>query len=211
MKAHKALKIAAIVGTLLAVVVLCLPHYARQALIHLMPVIDDLDTFEKDTVCHNPDNVWQWPLAERYNSYQLSDEDKAYLDSLGTVSFLVIRHDSLLFEDYRNGWNDTLTSNIYSATKTIVGLLTGIALDEGKIHSLDDPVSRYIPSYTKGMQAQVTLHHLLTMSAGMDWDEAYASLFSVTTHGYYGNDLYDLVTHLEITEEPGVIPSVSAP
>ena len=43
MKAHKALKIAAIVGTLLAVVVLCLPHYARQALIHLMPVIDDLD------------------------------------------------------------------------------------------------------------------------------------------------------------------------
>ena len=204
MKAHKALKIAAIVGTLLAVVVLCLPHYARQALIHLMPVIDDLDTFEKDTVCHNPDNVWQWPLAERYNSYQLSAEDKAYLDSLGTVSFLVIRHDSLLFEDYRNGWNDTLTSNIYSATKTIVGLLTGIALDEGKIHSLNDPVSRYIPSYTKGMQAQVTLRHLLTMSAGMDWDEAYASLFSVTTHGYYGNDLYDLVTHLEITEEPGV-------
>ena len=116
MKAHKALKIAAIVGTLLAVVVLCLPHYARQALIHLMPVIDDLDTFEKDTVCHNPDNVWQWPLAERYNSYQLSAEDKAYLDSLGTVSFLIIRHDSLLFEDYRNGWNDTLTSNIYSDT-----------------------------------------------------------------------------------------------
>jgi CubicO group peptidase (beta-lactamase class C family) len=34
-----------------------------------------------------------------------------------------------------------------------VGLLAGVALDEGKIHSLDDPVSRYIPVYTKGMQA----------------------------------------------------------
>ena len=203
MKVHKILQISAIVGTLLAVAVLSLPYYARQALIHLMPVIDDLDIFERDTVCHDPTDVWQWPIAPSYNRYRLSAEDEAYLDSLGTVSFLVIRHDSLLFEDYRNGWNDTLTSNIYSATKTIVGLLAGIALDEGAIRSLDDPVSRYIPSYTQGMQAQVTLRHLLTMSGGMAWDEAYASLFSVTTHGYYGNDLYELVTRLDVTDAPG--------
>ena len=203
MKVHKILQISAIAGTLLAVAVLSLPYYARQALIHLMPVIDDLDIFERDTVCHDPTDVWQWPIAPSYNRYRLSAEDEAYLDSLGTVSFLVIRHDSLLFEDYRNGWNDTLTSNIYSATKTIVGLLAGIALDEGAIRSLDDPVSRYIPSYTQGMQAQVTLRHLLTMSGGMAWDEAYASLFSVTTHGYYGNDLYELVTRLDVTDAPG--------
>lgn len=54
------------------------------------------------------------------------------------------------------------------------------------------------------MQADVTLRHLLTMSGGMAWDEAYASLFSVTTHGYYGNDLYDLVTGLEVVDKPGV-------
>ena len=203
MKVHKILQISAIAGTLLAVAVLSLPYYARQALIHLMPVIDDLDIFERDTVCHDPIDVWQWPIAPSYNRYRLSAEDEAYLDSLGTVSFLVIRHDSLLFEDYRNGWNDTLTSNIYSATKTIVGLLAGIALDEGAIRSLDDQVSRYIPSYTQGMQAQVTLRHLLTMSGGMAWDEAYASLFSVTTHGYYGNDLYELVTRLDVTDAPG--------
>ena len=203
MKVHKILQISAIAGTLLAVAVLSLPYYARQALIHLMPVIDDLDIFERDTVCHDPTDVWQWPIAPSYNRYRLSAEDEAYLDSLGTVSFLVIRHDSLLFEDYRNGWNDTLTSNIYSATKTIVGLLAGIALDEGAIRSLDDPVSRYIPSYTQGIQAQVTLRHLLTMSGGMAWDEAYASLFSVTTHGYYGNDLYELVTRLDVTDAPG--------
>lgn len=97
------------------------------------------------------------------------EPDVHYLDSLHTVAFLVIRHDSLLFETYRDGWNDTLTSNIYSATKTIVGMLAGIALDEGKIQSLDDPVSRYIPSYRKGMQADVTIRHLLTMSGGMAW------------------------------------------
>ena len=188
----------------LAIVYASLPYYARQALIHWMPVIDDLETFHRHTVHHNPNDVWHWPLSSDYNRYRLTENDAHYLDSLHTVSFLVIHHDSIVFESYRDGWNDTLTSNIYSATKTIVGLLTGIALDEGKIHSLDDPVSRYIPAYTKGMQADVTLRHLLTMSGGMAWDEAYASLFSVTTHGYYGNDLYDLVTGLEVIDKPGV-------
>lgn len=188
----------------LAIVYTSLPYYARQALIHWMPVIDDLETFHRHTVHHNPNDVWHWPLSSDYNRYRLTENDAHYLDSLHTVSFLVIHHDSIVFESYRDGWNDTLTSNIYSATKTIVGLLTGIALDEGKIHSLDDSVSRYIPAYTQGMQADVTLRHLLTMSGGMAWDEAYASLFSVTTHGYYGNDLYDLVTGLEVIDKPGV-------
>lgn len=191
-------------AVVIVVVYASLPYYARQALIHWMPVIDDLETFHRHTVHHNPDDVWHWPLAADYNRYQLTENDAHYLDSLHTVSFLVIHHDSIVFESYRDGWNDTLTSNIYSATKTIVGLLAGIALDEGKIHSLDDPVSCYIPSYTQGMQADVTLRHLLTMSGGMAWDEAYASLFSVTTHGYYGNDPYDLVTGLDVVDQPGI-------
>ncbi len=191
-------------AVVIAIIYASLPYYARQALIHWMPVIDDLGTFHRDTVRHHPDDVWHWPHADDYNKYRLTKADEHYLDSLHTTAFAVIQRDSLVFESYRDGWNDTLTSNIYSATKTIVGLLAGIALDEGKIHSLDDPVSRYIPIYTKGMQADVTIRHLLTMSAGMAWDEAYSSLFSVTTHGYYGNDLYDLVTCLEVSEKPGV-------
>lgn len=195
--------LAAGTGLLLAAY-LSLPYYARQALIHWMPVIDDLETFHRDTVYCNPDNVWHWPLADNYNRMRLAPEDSAYLDELETVSFLVIRHDSIVFESYRNGWNDTLTSNIYSATKTIVGLLAGIAMDEGYIRSIDDPVSKYIPRYVRGKQTEVTVRDLLTMSGGMAWDEAYSSLFSVTTHGYYGNDLYELVTRLEVTENPGV-------
>ena len=204
MKRNKALKIIAVICIVLVAAYCALPYYARQALVHLMPVINDLETFERHTVRHDTAHAWQWHKAGTYNRYRLSSGDSAYLDSLHTVSFLVIRGDSLLFESYRDGWNDTLTSNIYSATKTIVGLLAGIAWDEGKIHSLDDPVSRYIPTYTKGKQAQVTIRHLLTMSGGMAWDESYASLFSVSTHGYYGNVLYKLVTNLGVTEEPGV-------
>ena len=204
MKRKKTLKLLTVVALLLLIIYASLPYYARQALIHLMPVIDDLNVFSRDTVRHDATHVWQWPLAENYNRHVLSPHDEHYIDSLQTVAFLVIRQDSLLYESYRDGWCDTLTSNIYSATKTIVSLLTGIALDEGKIHSLDDPVSRYIPIYNKNKQADVTLRHLLTMSGGMAWDESYASLFSVTTHGYYGNDLYELVTGLEVIDTPGI-------
>ena len=203
-KKKKILRLLITLVVVLTITYASLPYYARQALIHWMPVIDDLETFHRHTVHHNSNDVWRWPLSANYNRYQLEKNDAHYLDSLHTVSFLVIRRDSIVFESYRDGWNDTLTSNIYSATKTIVGLLAGIALDEGKIHSLDDPVSRYIPIYNKGKQADVTLRHLLTMSGGMAWDEAYASLFSVTTHGYYGNDLYELVTGLEVIDPPGV-------
>ena len=204
MKRKKTLKLLAVVALLLLIIYASLPYYARQALIHLMPAIDDLNVFSRDTVRHDATHVWQWPLAKNYNCHVLSPHDEHYIDSLQTVAFLVIRQDSLLYESYRDGWCDTLTSNIYSATKTIVGLLTGIALDEGKIHSLDDPVSRYIPIYNKNKQADVTLRHLLTMSGGMAWDESYASLFSVTTHGYYGNDLYELVTRLEVIDTPDI-------
>ncbi len=202
---HKGRVVAGVLAgvvVLLAVGYACLPYYARQALIHLMPDIDDLQLFDRHTV-ERGDTAWLWPHAQGYNRYRLEPEDSACLARLETVSFLVIRHDSILFEHYYDGWNDTLTSNLYSATKTIVGLLVGIAHGEGAIRSLDDPVSRYIPSYTRGRQAQVTVRDLLTMSGGMAWDESYASLFSVTTHGYYGNDLYDLVTGLDVADAPG--------
>lgn len=200
----KILSVLLVVVAVLAITYAFLPHYAQQALVHLMPKIDDLETFHRRTVDNCPDSVWQWQHAGNYNRQQLSDADAAYMDSLHTIAYLVIQHDSIVFESYRDGWNDTLTSNLYSATKTIVALLAGCALDEGKINSLDDRVSQYIPQYTSGRQADVTIRHLLTMSAAMGWDEAYSSLFSVTTRGYYGNDLYPLVTGLPVDEEPGV-------
>lgn len=201
MKTWKKILIAIPVAVIIAY--LCLPFYAKKALIYWFPTIDDLNIFEHATV-HSPDSCWEWAISDKYNSYKLSKEDSAYIDDMKTVSFLVIRNDSILYETYRGGWNDTLTSNLFSATKSIVGMLVGIAMDEGKIGSVDDKVMKYIPEYNRGRQKDITIRNLLTMSAGMDWDEAYASLFSVTTHGYYGNDLYKLIMGIDIVDTPGV-------
>ena len=203
---HRTGTFTAIAATVICAIIIayfCLPYYARQALIHLYPKIDDCELFFRDTVSA-PETPYLWAKSHDYNRIGFTAEETAYLDSMETVSFLIVRKDSILVEDYRNGWSDSMTSNIYSCTKSIVSLLAGAAYDEGCIASLDDPVSEYIPSYTKGLQAEVTVKDLLTMSGGMAWDEAYSSLFSLTTHGYYGNDLFDLVTKLEVSEKPGL-------
>lgn len=187
----------------LVTIFLLMPYYVRKALVYMMPTIEDLEIFEHHTV-NAPDSCWEWKISDNYNKYKLSSKDSSYIDRMKTVSFLVIKNDSIVFESYRGGWNDSITSNLFSATKTIVGMLIGIAIDEGKIHSVDDKVTDYIPEYNKGMQKDVTIRNLLTMSAGMDWDESYASLFSVTTHAYYGNDLYNLIMGLDIIDKPGI-------
>ena len=92
-------------------------------------------------------------------------------------------------------------SNIFSATKSIVGLLVGIAYDEGFIESLDDKVSKYLPEFGEG--DKITIRNLLTMSSGLDWDEAYTALISKTTQAYYGDRIRDLIMDLKVVEEPG--------
>jgi CubicO group peptidase (beta-lactamase class C family) len=87
--------------------------------------------------------------------------------------------------------------------KSVIGILVGIAVDEGKIKSLDDPVGNYIQKYREGKNAQLTVRHLLTMSSGLDWDESYSSLTSRTTEEYYGTRLNKQMSKLRVVNEPG--------
>lgn len=177
-----------------------MPVYMRQALIHWYPEITDTYIFPFHKVAR-ADSCWDFPLARDFNTYEMTPEENAYLGRYGTVAYLVIRNDSVLYEEYRDGWEPDRLSNIFSATKSIVGLLVGIALEEGYIGSLDDKVSRYLPEFPEG--DKITIRNLLTMSSGLNWDEAYTSLLSKTTQAYYGDNIRELIMDLKVVEEPG--------
>ncbi len=185
---------------LTALFFLCMPTYVRKALIHWYPDITDTYLFPSNAVV-KADSCWDFSLSRRFNTYEMTPEENAYLKKFGTVAYLVIQQDSVLYEEYREGWTPQTLSNIFSATKSIVGLLVGIAHDEGYIETLDDKVSKYLPEFRDG--EKITIRNLLTMSSGLNWDEAYTSLFSKTTQAYYGEDIRHLIMSLRVEEEPG--------
>ena len=94
------------------------------------------------------------------------------------------RDGRLVFADEWNGYSSTDCTHIMSATKSVVALLVGIAIDQGKIGGIDDKVLDYFPDYPvkrgeKTIQ-NVTLRHLLTMRApykgkGDPWTEVCSS------------------------------------
>ena len=102
---------------------------------------------------------------------------------------LVVRHARLVFEQYFSGadehWgtplgNETAHSrdqlhDARSVTKSVVALVLGIALDRDLVQGdLDTPVLDLLPQFADlrtPEKAQITLRHLLTMSAGLKWNE----------------------------------------
>lgn len=177
------------------------PAFLKKAAIHQLPGIHDHQLFYNRTV--ETGTAQPWAQSARYNQ---TEPESHFLDSLHlmqTTAFLVIQNDSILFEYYADGVKDTDISNSFSVAKSIVSLLIGCAIDEGYIKSVDQPVDELLPDYPDLHGRDLLLRHLLTMSSGSNWDEAYSTAFSITTKAYYGNNLPRLMKEIQIEETPG--------
>jgi CubicO group peptidase (beta-lactamase class C family) len=87
--------------------------------------------------------------------------------------------------------------------KTLVAFLVGIAVEDGSIKSLDEPVAAYLPEFKQKGREHITIRHLLQMSSGLDWEESGVNPFSENAESYYGTNLYQLVTRQLPIEPPG--------
>jgi CubicO group peptidase (beta-lactamase class C family) len=185
----------------IALVIAFMPGYLLTAIRHGEPGIDDYKIFYNRTI--EAGEYLPWEIADDYNHYQFPDTTRAIIEQYKPVAFLVIQDEKIKYEEYWDGYNEHSLSNSFSAGKSIISLLIGIALDEGKIKSLDQPVGDFLPAFQEGRNAELTIRDLLTMSSGLNWDEAYSSPFSMTTVAYYGSDLPGLINSLEVVETPG--------
>jgi len=88
-----------------------------------------------------------------------------------TTSIVVVRHGSIVFEEYFDGDKDTLRG-LASVTKSFTSALIGIAMDHGIIASVDDPMIRYLPQFDipdlNPNVREVTIRHLVTMTSGFN-------------------------------------------
>lgn len=140
-----------------------------------------------------------------YNSAKLPAEAEALLDKFDAHAFVIIKNDSLLHEQYWDGFSDTSHTNSFSVSKTYCGILLGCAYKDGYVKSLDQPVSDFIPEFKEGDKAKVTLRHLATMTSGIDFDESYINPFAYPAEGYYGGDVLEACLPYKMGEEPGKV------
>lgn len=96
-----------------------------------------------------------------------------YLSRHPTTGLLIVKDTTILFERYQYGRRDTdrLLSN--SMVKTMVAMLVGIAIKEGKIRSIEDLAQDYVPDMKGSAYGQTSLRALLTMSSGIEFSEVY--------------------------------------
>lgn len=89
-------------------------------------------------------------------------------------SVLIVKNGRLVLEEYLNGWARNAKHDLKSASKSVTSILVGIAGDQGKIDSVDTRLYTFFPSYKEirweGLKKEIRLKHVLTMSAGLDWN-----------------------------------------
>lgn len=96
-----------------------------------------------------------------------------YLARNPTTGFLVARGDTILVERYQYSRNDRHRLASWSMAKTVTSMLIGIAIDEGRIRSIDDLAAAYVPALAGTEYGRTSLRHLLQMSSGVRFVERY--------------------------------------
>ncbi len=144
-----------------------------------------------------------WQLDSNYNKGVIPDSLMKIIDSNDTHAFLVFQDGKLLYEKYWDGYTPKTLSGSFSAAKSMISLLIGIALEEGKIKSLDEPVGNYVPHFKTSGLEKVRIKDLLTMSSGTNYNEFDLGYFSMNALGYYGDDEAYMIDKMKYKEPAG--------
>jgi CubicO group peptidase (beta-lactamase class C family) len=165
------------------------------------PAINEFDIFNNRTVAAGKER--KWLISRSANSKTISESHLKEFTDMQTVAYLVIKNDSIMHEQYWDGFGEDSHTNSFSMAKSFTSMLIGCAIDEGKIKSVDEPVGDFIPEFKEGENAKLTIKNLLTMSSGINFDEDYVNPLAYPAAAYYGDDLRKLTLKYKVTEPPG--------
>ncbi|WP_411348890.1 serine hydrolase domain-containing protein [Paenibacillus sp. WLX2291] len=127
----------------------------------LRPSLDGLNNAEQLSVSETDSRQLEQigkQVAERY---------------LGVNSFLIARSGQLVHESYYNGHTPGRLADLRSATKSFTSVLTGMAMQEYGINSVEERIERWLgdlfPPHPSSLLQETTIRHLLTMTTGFAW------------------------------------------
>jgi CubicO group peptidase (beta-lactamase class C family) len=113
------------------------------------------------------------PVLQYYYQGAAADLNR-YLSRNPATGLLIARGETILVERYQYGRNDRHRFTSWSMAKTVTSMLVGIAIAEGRIRSVDDPASVYVPGLAGTEYGRTSLRHLLQMASGVRFTEVYS-------------------------------------
>jgi CubicO group peptidase (beta-lactamase class C family) len=123
------------------------------------------------------------------------------LVSTGSTAFLVARGDTLLYEKYFNGYERNSINASFSIAKSFTSALVGIAIDQGYIQSVDDPITKYLPELRDSGFSSITIRHLLRMSSGIQYTDC-GFPWCDEPKTYFDPNLRNVALNVKIVEKP---------
>lgn len=145
---------------------------------HLVGNFSRYDRIARTRLVPRGDAVWRFTRSEAepdfvytYQGQRHSLRD--YVERHPATGLLVARDDTILFEHYQYGRTDKDRLLSQSMAKTVTAMLVGIAVDEGRIRSIDDLVAVYVPELAGKEYGRTPLRALLHMSSGVRYVEDY--------------------------------------
>lgn len=122
-----------------------------------------------------------------------------------TISFAIIRNDSLLYEYYADNYSATKNVTSFSIAKAYITMLIGIAIKEGYIKTVNEPITDYITEWKdKPGYNLITIKDLLRHTSGLKFTESVFNPESDQLQFYYGTTLRKNIMASAIWEPPGL-------
>lgn len=163
------------------------------------------------------DEVFPLPYAtEQLDALEFQSGNKTY-DLFDYVSMnrigglLVLKDGEIVHESYHLGNHEHTRWMSMSIAKSVSAVLIGIAIQDGHIADIDDPVDKYVPDLKGGAFEGVPLRAVLQMASGVSWDETYTDPGSDRRRlleaqiAQDAGGMREVMTALERTADPGTV------
>ncbi len=106
-------------------------------------------------------------------SQELASEIRAAMKSTKAAGVMVLQNGKVRLEAYGLGFGPSQRWTSFSVAKSFTSTLLGAAVKDGKIGSLDDDVTKYVPALAGSAYDGVTVRQIATMTSGVAWNEDY--------------------------------------
>ncbi len=131
-----------------------------------------------------------WAMSKKH---RVDQDEMEFFEDSKTISFLVLRNDTIIYENYFNGHDEDSVSQIFSVSKAYTASMISMAVEEGLFTSYNQPVYEILPEFDTPKKRDIKIINLLQMTSGLGYND-YATFLKLLRM-YYNKNLEKFVAH----------------